>query len=269
MKRAFTGAILAVLISGAAFCQSNAAAPEFEVAHIQASKPGTELNVDFLPGGRFDVKGATMKDLITMAWGLEDGMVSGGEKWLDSDRFDIVAKAPASVFGTNSKGGRTLSGEAFSSMMQTLLVQRFKLAVHKEEKVVPVYALTVGKQTPKLKETAGGDEQCKMQVIEGVRTYKCQNMTMAGLADRLGTVAKAYLDHPVVDLTGLTGAYDFTLAWTGRGKLLGTAPGSDQPAGGMTVFEAVSKQLGLDLAARKHALPGIVVDHVERAPAEN
>ncbi len=173
------------------------------------------------------MQGLTMKDLMAMAWDLEDNMVSGGPNWLDSDRFDIVAKAPASAMGTDSKGGPTLSGDTFGLMMQALLKDRFNLAIHKEDKVVPVYALAVGKQTPKLKETAGGDSQCKMQVIEGVRTYKCQNMTMAGFADNIRNAAKAYLDHPVVDMTGLTGAYDFTVAWTGRGKLLGTAPGSD------------------------------------------
>lgn len=98
---------------------------------------------------------------------------------------------------------------------------------------------------------------------------------MALFADRVRQFAAAYLDHPVVDLTGLKGSYDFSVSWVGRGALMGTAAppstngeASDRPVG-QTVFEAVEKQLGLKLAAQKHPMPVIVIDQLDRKPAEN
>jgi uncharacterized protein (TIGR03435 family) len=272
MKRAFVGALLVILLSGAEFSQSAATPPEFEVADVKLGKPGADRTVNLLPGGRVELRGLTMRDLIAGAWDTEDNMVTGGDAWLNSDRFDIVAKAEP---GTPEATLRL--------MLRTLLAERFKLVVHSEEKIMPVYALALGKHTSKLIEAAGsGDPECKMRVIEGIRTYVCHNMTMEGLAQRLRGVAAAYLDHAVVDLTGLKGTYDFTLAWTGRGRLMGTVgrtgdasqpsgaiPEGVDPVGGLTVFEAVKKQLGLDLAPRKHPMPVIVVDHVDRVPTEN
>jgi uncharacterized protein (TIGR03435 family) len=110
-------------------------------------------------------------------------------------------------------------------------------------------------------------------------------MTMDELANGLRNMAPAYIDRPVVNLTELKGPYDFKLGWTPRGQLMGTAGGrgtegaataegaainvSDPTAGGLTVFEAVAKNLGLKLEATKHALPVIVVDKVNRTPTEN
>jgi uncharacterized protein (TIGR03435 family) len=163
------------------------------------------------------------------------------------------------------------------------LVERFKLAIHNEEQPVPVYALVLGKHSPKLKEVDGSARSgCKVGVANGMRAYTCQNTTMAQLAEKLRNVAGGYLDHAVVDLTGLKGAYDFVLSWTPRGKFLrgastggdtsqpsGAAPVAAEPAGDLTVFEAVDRQLGLKLAAQKHPMPVIVVDHADRTPAEN
>ena len=200
------------------------------------------------------------------------GRVTGGPGWLGSDRFEIVAKAPP-----------TTPDGTLQLMLQTLLADRFKLVVHNEDKVMPVYALTVGKQSPKLEVASGpGDPECSMKAIEGLRTFVCHNMTMEGLAQQLRPAAAAYLDHPVVNLTGLRGAYNFTLAWTDgvrlrsegdrggdAGQPTGAIPTAPDPARGLTVFEAVKKQIGLDLAPRKHPIPVIVVDHVERIPTEN
>ena len=94
-------------------------------------------------------------------------------------------------------------------------------------------------------------------------------------------MAAGYLDHPVVDLTGLKGAYDFAVSWTGvnrvralagktaDGQPSGAAPAAADPSISLTIFEAVDKQLGLKLAAQKHPMPSIVIDHLERTPTEN
>jgi uncharacterized protein (TIGR03435 family) len=103
---------------------------------------------------------------------------------------------------------------------------------------------------------------------------------MAQLAEKLRDIEDSYLDHPVVDLTGIEGGYDFTLSWAPLGWLLGTQAGggahggrgslmpADRPVG-YTIFEAIDRQLGLKLSAQKHPMPVVVVDHAERTPTEN
>jgi uncharacterized protein (TIGR03435 family) len=245
---------------------------EFEVAEVHPTKLGpTERGVQN-PNGRLDLQGFTLKQLISMAFEVEEARVVGGPKWLDTDRYDVIAKSP-----------RDPPPDATRGMLKALIVERFKLAVHNEDQPVPVFALTLGKRSPKLKESDGSARSdCKISVEVKGRTYTCQNTTMAQLAERLPSVAAAYIVHPMVDLTGLKGAYDFALVWTPRGRLPGVA-GRDgdagaqaegiaqasAPAGDLTVFEAIDKQLGLKLEEQKHPMPAVVIDRVERAPAGN
>jgi uncharacterized protein (TIGR03435 family) len=250
VNRVLASAGPVLLLVAMEFGQSAGALPEFEVANVQASKPGTTGTSGSFAGDRFQLYGATMRLLITYAYDVPDEWVTGAPKWLDTDRFDIVAKAPP----TSTEAERR-------SMVQTLLVQRFRLAVRREDKEVPVYALTLGKSAPKLKETDGvGNPQCKMQAVNGLRTYTCHNMSMTGLAQRLRGAAAGYLDEPVIDLTGLKGSYDFVVAWSGIGK-------TDE-IGGLSVFGAVGKQLGLNLTKQKHSMSMLVVDHVNQIPTE-
>jgi uncharacterized protein (TIGR03435 family) len=245
---------------------------EFEVAEVHPTKLGpTERGVQN-QNGRLDLQGFTLKQLISMAFEVEEARVVGGPKWLDTDRYDVIAKAP-----------RDPPPDATRGMLKALIVERFKLAVHNEDQPVPVFALTLGKRSPKLKESDGSARSdCKISVEVKGRTYTCQNTTMAQLAERLPSVAAAYIVHPMVDLTGLKGAYDFALVWTPRGRLPGVAGrGGDAgaqaegiaqasaPAGDLTVFEAIDKQLGLKLEEQKHPMPAVVIDRVERAPAGN
>jgi uncharacterized protein (TIGR03435 family) len=166
-------------------------------------------------------------------------------------------------------------------MFQKLLAERFKLVVHNDEQPVPVYALTPGKRNVKLKEADGSARSsCKNFSQDEGNIQTCQNTTMTQFAERLRNMAPGYLgDHPVVDLTGLKGSYDFTLsfAWItrftpagrGGGDSSGGVAAASDPNGGITVFEAVDKYLGLKLAAQKYPMPVIVIDHLERTPTEN
>ena len=246
---------------------------EFEVASVHPSPPGGAAGGSrLLPSGQVELRGISLQELITVAYDIEGESLAGAPNWLDVDHFDIVAKAPS---GT--------SPDALQAMLRSLLAERFKLVVHNEEQPVTVYALTVGKGDPKLKEASGSERsECKNVIGNGVRTVTCQNTTMAQLAERLRGAAPAYLDHPVVDLTGLKDAYDFALSWTPKARTAGAQglggdlgqPASgvltaSDPTGGLTPFEAVDKQLGLKLAAAKHPMPVVVIDHVERTPTEN
>ncbi len=242
---------------------------EFEVAEVRPSKPGATEQTTRMQNGRLDLQGYTVKRLMSIAFEVDEARIAGGPKWLDSDRFDVIAKTP-----------KDLPLDALRRMMKTLLVDRFKLAVHNDDQPLEVFALTVGKRGAKLKESGGAvRSDCKISVELKGRTYVCQNTTMAQLAERLPSVAAAYIVHPMVDLTGLKGAYDFTLVWTpkrvlqavaGRGGNEGAqADGIAQastPAGEMTLFEAIDKQLGLKLEEQKHPMPSVVIDHLERLP---
>jgi uncharacterized protein (TIGR03435 family) len=239
---------------------------EFDVADIKPSRPGASEDFN-ISNGRIQAQSIVLKDLIAFAYDVEEDWVKG-EKWVDSDRYDIVAKTAP-----------TASADTLRTMLRSLLEDRFRLKVHKEPQPVTIYALTAAK--PKLKDADPSSRStCKSAVADGARTYTCTNTTMEQLVKTLPNVAGGYLDHPAVDLTGLKGSYDFTLSWTPRNRLLGRG-GANQPAPdagglapaerpvGLTIFEALDRQLGLKLATQKHPMPVVVIDHIERKPAEN
>jgi uncharacterized protein (TIGR03435 family) len=239
---------------------------EFEVAAVRPMKPGAPPKEDrVLPSGQLELSG-TLKDLITGAYNLEDYMVFGAPKWIDSDRFEVVAKTQPGV-----------PFDGMRAMLQHLLAERFKLEVHREDQPVEVYALTVGKVAPKLKESSGDARSgCKKSMGDGVLTLTCQNTTMAQLAEKMRDAAPGYIKRPVVDLTGLKGAYDFVFSWAPSGRFVTAAkPGepvsatASTPTGDLTFFEGLEKYLGLKLAAQKYPMPVVVIDHIERAPADN
>jgi uncharacterized protein (TIGR03435 family) len=289
-KRGLISAGVLVLLSGAAFGQSgsdlsavplviaNDKLPEFDVADIQASKDVGQPRAQFLPGGRLEFHTLPMKFMILAAWGFEndEGRVTG-PAWMNSQSFDIVAKAP-----------HDSNISALRLMLRSLLIKRFGLEMHIEDKVLPVYTLSKGKGDLKITPSVTEAKlDCKRANEDGVITMACHNMTMDELANGLRGMAPAYIDKPVVNLTELKGAYDFKLGWTPRGQLMGTAGGrggaaegaaspagaainvSEPTAGGITVFEAVVKHLGLKLESTRHAIPIIVVDKVNRTATEN
>ncbi len=238
---------------------------EFEVATLHPSKPGAaQREARLLPSGAIDWPGVTLKQMIQQAYGIDpqdDDLISG-PKWIASEHFDFIAKsAPGVPF------------DALEVMLQNFLKDRFDLQVHIEKLPVNVYALTAPKHH-KLKDAAPDQRsQCTPGTGDGFRTFTCQNMTMAQFVEKVRPTARGYLDHPVVDLTEITGAFDFTLRWTGKQALnANAAPGvgtASDPNGGVSLWEAVDKQLGLKLAPQKYPLPVLVIDHAEQTPKEN
>ncbi len=170
-------------------------------------------------------------------------------------------------------------------MLRALLIKRFGLEMHIEDQLFPVYTLEKGKSSPKLTaSTKDGMPECGRSLDDKDKdrlmiSQACHNMTMDELANALRGMAPAYIDKPVVNLTGLNGQFDFKFGWTPRGQLLGTAGAvrheggiletSDPTAGGLTIFEAVDKHLGLKLNSAKHAIPIIVIDKINRTPTDN
>jgi uncharacterized protein (TIGR03435 family) len=210
-------------------------------------------------------RGITLKDMVTVAFNVEDDALKGGEKWLESERFDITAKTAP-----------TESDDALRVMLLNLMIERFGLKTHKDVQPVNVYTLTAVK--PKLKEADPAERStCQMRNIDGARNFACTNMTMAKFAERIYATSAGYLDHPVVDLTELKGSYDFTLVFAPLRRAAApkektpeaAVPTASDPGLGLTLFDAVEKQLGLKLTARKHPMPVVVIDHIERRPTEN
>jgi uncharacterized protein (TIGR03435 family) len=261
--RAFACISSLALLSGAAFSQSAQTPPAFEIADVHAIVPGANqfMRGGLMRGGRYELRAATMVDLVKIAYGVEDDNVIGGPSWLEFERYDLIAKAPPSS-----------SLENIKLMLQNLLADRFKLVVHNDSKPLPQYVLTLGKGRQKLKEAdISGEKGCQGQppppnlppgTITNI-TVSCHNLTMEALAEQLHQMAGGYLAYPVVDSTGLKGSWDLDIKWTGRGQL--AAAGAD----GISIFDAVEKQLGLKLELQKVPLPVIVVDSVNPKPTDN
>jgi len=253
-----------LLLASGAFAQTNPSLPEFDAGVVKLNKSGAnEASGGILPGGEFSVRNISMIDLLQFAWHVDDSAISGFQPWFRSDRFDVIGKAPANT-----------SDSTLRLMLQSLLAREFKLRVHEEQKPQDAFALVVVKGGPTLQKSAGPaavvsaektiqddpNDHCKRAAGNPTITAICTNITMGELAQRLPSLAPAYVDRPVVDLTGISGTYDLKLEWVGKGRI--------DAEGGLTIFDSITKQLGLKLEQRKVPMPGIVIDHVERL-AEN
>jgi len=262
---------LALLTAGVVFSQTVAAPPAFEVASVKPAPPPTEGKFMVQMGGdpgMVDYKNVSLKTLIARAYEMKDYQVSGPD-WLDSARFDVVAKIPP-----NTPPGQV------PQMLQTLLAERFKLTAHREQKVMPVYAMVVGKNGPKLKPVEG-ESGGRMRMSIGPRGRQMSGpATMSALAGGLSQM----LDRPVVDLTELKGTYDIDLEWVpdereGGGmmakmKAMAEAASTDphgDPLGpnGLSLFGALQERLGLRMEARKSPVDIVVVDSAQQVPTEN
>jgi len=206
-----------------------------------------------LPGGRIELPGQTVRDLMAFAYGVPDDLIVAAPKWAGEERFDIVAKAPSAA-----------NPAALRSMMRTLLAERFQLAVHNEDKMTSAYVLTVARGPLRIREATAGQTMCRWAETNGeLSRRECRNITMEEFARQLPNTGGIGIDLPVRDQTGLKGNYDFEFE-------VGTAPrrGPDAAApalddSGPTIFTALQK-LGLRLDERKVLIQAIAVDRVQR-----
>jgi uncharacterized protein (TIGR03435 family) len=280
---------------------------EFEVAELKPSDPATsggrggEQRPE-IKNGRVYVPGITLKNLVTLAWDLDsDEMLSGAPKWMNEDRFDLIAKAPPGVaLGdlTPQRSSVSVNIEALRPMLRSLIVDRFKLATHTEERPINTYTLTALKPrltkadpSSRTKWEEGADPGSKNNKNANAslgRLVTCHNMTMAQFAQLLPGIAPGYLRTKVVDATGLDGGWDFTFSFSpagmmqsgggrgeggrggdGGGSPAAAVPEASEPNGGLSLFDAMTKQLGLKLETQKRPLAVVVIDHVERKPVDN
>lgn len=229
----------------------------FEVASVKAIAPGTHAEPKLeISGSNFTAERYTLKGLMEWAYGMEGWRISG-PGWIGTQEFDIRAKAAAPA-----------AKDRFQQMVQTLLEDRFKLALRREQKTVSAYALTLDKGGPAMHEVQqAARDGGRLGWDDGVFFYQ-----MVNRVSKLAEMLPDFLDgRPVVDRTGLSGVYEIALrvhmdpdqfsrmpqpgaVWTG----FGYAPG---------VFDAV-EQLGLKLEAVKAPVEVLEVEHAEK-PDEN
>jgi len=214
----------------------------------------------FRPNGLYHLHNATLVDLIRTAWDIETEAVAGGPPWLDTERFEISAKAPPQSTQVER-----------AAMLRGLLAERFKLAVHAGEKELEVYALTVSPGGAHLQQSgAQGSTTCKPDFNPSPRaliTVTCPSITIGEFAKYIRRFSGGgYIRRPVSDLTGLKGAYAITIRWSPNG-----APKTNDAGEPIftSIVDAVDKQLGLKLDLTRRAFPVIVIDHVERTPTPN
>ncbi len=239
---------------------ATAASPEFEAATIKPVKePDPNLMNDHEEGRRFTTHNTTLADLILMAYRVDRQQVVGGQAWMTKDEYDVDAVAGQDIH----------NGDALQAMLQKLLADRFQLTLHREQRELSVYSLTVAKGGPKLKASdpnvPGNGAGCQRLGVCNFRGEPLEHF-----ARWMGFVV---LDKPVSDKTGLTGRYDFTLNWTPdetqfAGMGIHVPSPVDNPNAPPELFTAIQEQLGLKLEVRKTMTKVFVIDHVER-PTEN
>jgi uncharacterized protein (TIGR03435 family) len=273
--------VLGIAFACAAFGQSPEASPSFEAADVHVSaKSSLAARNSPVRDGRYEIRNATMSDLIRFAYGFDADKILEGPNWLELDHFDISAKVPDDT-----------SADTRKLMLQSLLSERFKLVVRKENRPLPTYALIAGKK-PQLKEAGGSEEngcrpdsgvasggtngQIMIGNANGTATairfgpdmtihYICRNVTLEEFAASMRGMIGNSLGTTVIDDTGIKGKWNFDL----RYSLQFFAPAAANAPEHISFADAVEKQLGLKLEERPVSTPVLVVESVNRKPAEN
>jgi uncharacterized protein (TIGR03435 family) len=261
----------------------SATEPRFEVASVKRSTEDsgkvrvgdqvwTSVGASFKPGGAFEAVNATLGSFIRLAYGLREFQTVGAPEWVDTDRFDIQARAPQGA--VESEAPRRL---------QALLAERFALKVHLETRDRPIYALVLaranGSLGPRIRESQGppaaaglaaASGQCTPPGPTGPTSIRLCGVTMAALVD---TFLPIYTGRRVVDRTGLTGGFDLALHFDNRpipgvgpGGGLPRSPQAAEPAAtdAVSIFTALEEELGLKLEPQTGPAEVLVIDHVEQ-----
>jgi uncharacterized protein (TIGR03435 family) len=249
--------ISAIAVALASTSQINAQSREaFDVASVKPNTTrGGGTYPGLAPGGkRFTAINLPLTALIMLAYDATPRQISGVPGELDKVGYDIEASCD-----------HPMTKEQASRMLQTLLADRFKLAVHREGRDQPIYALVIGKGGPKLHESPADDTGLPDRKRSG-SGFVFKRTPMATLT----LILSQQEGRTVVDKTGLNGRYDFTLEYalepSGRGRSEGAEP-APSTDGLASVFTALQEQIGLKLDSQKGSVEFLVVDHAEKLSA--
>jgi bla regulator protein blaR1 len=231
-------------------------AQAFDAASLKRSAPDNPngSTFEYQTGGNLRVQNGTLRGLIESAYDVRDFQIFGGPSWLNTDRFDVVARSQE----RDRAASPADEMKATRLKLRLLLETRFGLSVHHETRKLQQYTLVPQKGGVKLK--IDPDTSASRTGIQS----NCGHLT----ATRATTANLAYtlsrrLRRPVVDLTGLTGVYTFQLDWSSD-----VAPCTEAPSDGPSIFTALEEQLGLKLESIKAASDVIVIDGAHK-PSED
>ena len=245
-------------------------APRFEVASIKPSAPGANLQSpgEFLPGGRWIVQGAPLSFILRVAYGLRADQLIGGAPWINTELFDIDAKAAGDA-----------PREEILMMVRSLLADRFKLNVHTEQRTLDVNAMVLAKEGQRGPGLRPSQVDCETNRVEspppprgqvqrpvcGLRIFSNNGLTQlrAG-GTNLSTLiiasgVRSAIGGIVIDRTGLSGTFDIDLDYLPQQPVT-----VSEPSVGLPIIAAFEQQLGLKFERRKEATDVIVIDSVER-----
>ncbi len=246
MLRAIAGLLLSISWTA---CAQSTPPLRFDVASLKPTPPDQYEGSSGIASGHGRITGSrvTLKRCIVGAYAIGPGQIAGGPPWLDTDFFEIVAKAD-----------RPAGDDDLMLMLRTLLADRFKLAMHRETRMQEALVLEVAKGGPKLEKVDGGESVTNSN--HGRIDVKATSM------NRFANLLARATGSPVVDQTGLEGVFNFKLSWS---------PDSDRPVKpgeipadtGPSLYTAIQQQLGLRLQARKVPVEVLVIDHAEKPSA--
>lgn len=237
------------------------AKPSFAVATIKPSKPDQPGMLYGFPNRRFTSINTSLADLICIAYDIQATQISGGPRWVPTDKFDLAALP---------EGDGDPSLPQWKGMIKKLLADRYMLVFHFEKRDLPAYVMTIARSGAKLKESQGYSNNFPGLIFEQFGVLSVHNGSTEDFAEIMQSVV---LDRPVVDQTALTGRWDFKLQWTPDNtqfKTMGVniPKPSDALDAPPPLFTAMEEQIGLKLAAMKTSVPVLIIDRVDK-PSQN
>ena len=249
----------------AAFAQAPAERPAFDAFEVATIKPSAPdaigRYIRMQSAHELIAHNHTLKTLIAAAYNQSPQAISGGPAWVDSEHFEILAKTP---------GEARPRLEEQMAMLRALLAERFHLTFHREPKELPYYALTVARGGPKLNDTAITPDTYPegppaLVIVLSPPAQAALPARYATMTDLASVLQRAALPRPVLDKTGLTGRYDFTLEWLpDETQFNGAARWEAREDSKPDLFSALQRQLGLKLEAAKGPVDVFVIDRAEQ-----
>jgi uncharacterized protein (TIGR03435 family) len=265
--------------------------PAFDVTVIKPDPSGdTDMKLSVDPSGEVTITHANLQILVGTAFNMSGANIADVPDFVAKDRWDVIGKIPQDAYPKGSNGALIVSQDDIHLMIRSLLVERFGLKAHMEDRPADGgWSLTA--VHPRLKKTANASARTSCsdgpppgekdpRTANPIREHAiwCRNMTMSQFASELLPYGWDYhIKSPVVDETHLNGSYDIVLNWSSAGSVSPNVPNAASdavsqvadPSGAISLQDAVSQQLGLKLKTQRQKLPRIVIDHIERNPTQN
>jgi uncharacterized protein (TIGR03435 family) len=281
MKSGLAGVILALSVVASAQEQPPILDASFEAASFRRNVDGGNVVWQVPPTGQFTLINIPFETLILAAYQLQPHQLQGAPSWTRDERYDIVARLDPRIAGRLQPDGHA---PTWALALRTLLVERARLAFHRETRQLPIYALVParrgGKLGPNLRPAQFDCDALRTQATEAARTGQPSPYPVAtatsipcgfrrapgrmvsggfGFAEFLAALS-AELRRPVVDRTELTGKWDFFVTYTPITLAAGATADPDVP----DLFTAMQEQLGLKLESAQGPVNTFVIDRLER-----